>query len=477
MKKTVLLILIALTTMMSYAESFVRDLVTYTIISKEEKTIEVTTYEIDLFETNLDAVIPSTVNFFGDDYQVVTIGSNAFQGLKKIRSVSLPNTVKTIGGSAFSGCTGLTQIKLSEELGEIPSFAFYGCNSLKEILLPDGIQMIGYYAFGGCSELSAINLPDSIAEILDGAFSGCCSLKSISLPNKLTIINRETFSGCTNLEKADIPDGITIIDTFAFKDCASLTAISFPDGLEYLATQCFSGCKSFTEIAIPRSVNKMEGYVFQFCSNLTTVHYNAINSDCTSDCFPSSLSTVYVGEEVERIPIVLFLLYPNLTTVYFNAKHNTSCQFSQALTEIIISKEVEFIPEHFVSGSERLTSITLPASVDSIGNYAFEGCLGLREIHCQNPLPPVVAEEGVFYAIEDCTLYVPTGSASLYAEAPGWNGFSNIVEEETQAITSIIEDTAIHPDTYSIDGRKISYDIPGIHIVAGKKILKTIGER
>lgn len=114
--KMIFSILFALMMVMGYAESFERDNVTYSVLSKEEKTVEVTTYKIDLFQTNLDAVIPSSVSYFGDDYQVVSIGSNAFQGLENIRSIFLPNTVTEIKGSAFRDCRGLTQISLSENL-------------------------------------------------------------------------------------------------------------------------------------------------------------------------------------------------------------------------------------------------------------------------------------------------------------------------------------------------------------------------
>lgn len=252
MKRIIPTLLVALTSMMSYAQSFVRDHVTYTILSQEEKSLEVTAYEIDAMGNNLDADIPSEVTYMGDPYQVVSVASDAFQGLAKLRSISLPNTVKTIPGSAFRDCTGLTQIKLSDSLKAILDFTFYNCSSLKEVALP----------------------------------------------------------------------------------------------------------------------------------------------------------------------------------------------------------------------------VTLPASVDSVGNYAFEGCLGLRELHCQNPVPPVVGDEGVFYAVENCTLSVPIGSKPFYAEAPGWNEFTDIVEEEPQSLASVPESSASILVSYSVDGKPMLDDSPGFRIARGRKVVK-----
>lgn len=178
-----------------------------------------------------------------------------------------------------------------------------------------------------------------------------------------------------------------------------------------------------------------------------------------------------VGEEVRSFPTFLFLHCDNFTTLYYHAKHASDCRFGNALTDVYISEGVETIPANFASGSSVLTSITLPASVDSIGSSAFEGS-GLKEIHCQNPLPPVVAEDYVFYEVTgNCTLYVPVGSKSLYAEAQGWNEFAEIVEEETQAIATVYSPAIATPISYSIDGRTRRDSAPGFYVERGKKMM------
>ena len=58
-----------------------------------------------------------------------------------------------------------------------------------------------------------------------------------------------------------------------------------------------------------------------------------------------------------------------------------------------------------------LTSVTIPGSVTSIGNYAFDGCTGLTNI----TIPASVIEIGrnVFYGCDNITVH---GYKNSYAE-------------------------------------------------------------
>ncbi|GHT21633.1 hypothetical protein AGMMS4957_10660 [Bacteroidia bacterium] len=65
---------------------------------------------------------------------------------------------------------------------------------------------------------------------------------------------------------------------------------------------------------------------------------------------------------------------------------------------------------------------------------AFYGCIGLKEIHSENPTPPTVVDPTNTFANVDrttCKLYVPKGSLAAYKAAYGWMDFFNIIEEGT----------------------------------------------
>jgi len=82
----------------------------------------------------------------------------------------------------------------------------------------------------------------------------------------------------------------------------------------------------------------------------------------------------------------------------------------------------------FCSG---LTSVSIGNSVTSIGDYAFYSCSGLTSVVCYAVMPPGLY--GNSYTFEgvnlpNCVLYIPIGSKALYELAKGWKDFGSILE-------------------------------------------------
>ena len=90
--------------------------------------------------------------------------------------------VKAIGSEAFSGCTRIKSVNLPDSIQEIGSDAFKGCTALESFVVPDDVTYIGDYAFFGCTNLRMMvcySYPydeyDSYY-ISDNAFNGCNNL-------------------------------------------------------------------------------------------------------------------------------------------------------------------------------------------------------------------------------------------------------------------------------------------------------------
>ena len=54
--------------------------------------------------------VPSTYKYRGFDFTVTSIGSEAFNGCRYLKEISLPNTISSIGSYAFYGCSSLETI-------------------------------------------------------------------------------------------------------------------------------------------------------------------------------------------------------------------------------------------------------------------------------------------------------------------------------------------------------------------------------
>ena len=99
-----------------------------------------------------------------------------------------------------------------------------------------------------------------------------------------------------------------------------------------------------------------------------------------------------------------------------------------------------------------LTSITVPSSATSIGDYAFSYCGGLTTITNYATTPQTI-NSNVFTKVDlsACTLYVLNESIALYKDADVWKGFNSI--EPIGAIQTTMEDDEVDiiPEDNSID--------------------------
>ena len=123
MKKSLLLILVAiLLPMTASAYDAVVDGIYYNL-DKAAKTAEVTSGD-NLYAGNY--TIPQTITNEGVSYKVTSIGDEAFKSCQELLSTDLPVGLLTIGKNAFEGC-GLTSMVFPNSLKTIDEYAFWSC--------------------------------------------------------------------------------------------------------------------------------------------------------------------------------------------------------------------------------------------------------------------------------------------------------------------------------------------------------------
>ena len=150
-----------------------------------------------------DLVIPSSVVYNGNSYNVTSIGSLAFEYCSGLTSVTIPNSVTSIGTAAFSHCSGLTSVTIPNSVTSIGSYAFRDCSGLTSIVVDEGNTH--YDSRDNCNAIIQTNLnllvqgcnttviPTSVNSIGDGAFSGCSGLTSVTIPESVTSIGFYAF--------------------------------------------------------------------------------------------------------------------------------------------------------------------------------------------------------------------------------------------------------------------------------------------
>ena len=294
---------------------------------------------------------------------VTSIGYNAFDNCSSLTSVTIPNSVTSIEGHTFSGCSSLTSVTIPNSVTSIGGSAFYGCSSLTSIIIPNNVTTIKESTFFGCSSLTSVTIPNSVTSIGRSAFYRCSSLTSVTIGNSVTSIGDWAFEDCSSLTSITIPNSVTYIEYEAFRGCSSLTSVTIPNSVTYIGSEAFRGCSSLTSITIPENITYIGTGVFVSCASLTSVVWNAKN--CVD---------FFTGSDAE-IGTFSTLFYENSRTPSDNGpiSSTTVCP----ITSVVFGDEVESIPAYLCYGLERLTSITIPNSVTSIGNDAFDGCSSL----------------------------------------------------------------------------------------------------
>lgn len=106
-----------------------------------------------------------------------------------------------------------------------------------------------------------------------------------------------------------------------------------------------------------------------------------------------------------------------------------------------------YVPSYNFYGNQMLTTVALPASIETIDYYAFYGCSSLSSISCYAASPPAIGTRA-FEGIADSIVYVPADAISLYQEADGWKDFTILpLAKEVSALeVNLPEGTNV--DTY-----------------------------
>ena len=405
-KQTLAFLVMLMATIQTFGYDFKLDGIYYNITSKEDRTVEVTYY-----------------SYVGSDNKYAYDGAISIP--QKLIYSNKTYTVTAIGERAFVRCY-LTSIDIPNSVTSIGQYAFYGCGSLTSIDIPNSVTSIGRYAFYDCSSLTSTDIPNPVPSIGDYAFYGCSSLTSIDIPNSVTSIDNSTFSNCPGLTSIDIPNSVTSIGYSAFQDSSGLTSIDIPNSVTSIGWYAFSGCTGLTSAKIGSSLKILSpGWL------LSTVF---------DDC--KALMSISVSEDNEN--------YSSIDGVLYN----------KDASELLIYPE----------GRSSETSISLPATLKSIGKYELTKFPELTSIYLHSETPPTY--NSVFSAdiLKNTILYIPKGSLAAYEKVTPWRNFLNIEEMEYSGIDDIEAGDAISITV--VDGSIIINGIDGaivnVYDISGK---------
>lgn len=401
--------------------------------------------------------------------------------------------VTSIKKSAFNLCNSITSITIPNSVREIGSAAFYGCAKLKSVVLPEGITSIAYNTFDDCRSLESIYIPSSVRSIGSYAFNKCISLTSIVIPEGVEILEDGTFAECTNLTSVTIPKSLKTIENNAFSRCG-LEEIVLSEGVESIGKNAFYYCKNLTKVTLPNSLKAIGEHAFTDLPELTTI-VSYIEEPFDLGMIPIVFASDGSGMGKKNITIYIpantlnkykiakgwnYLNYNDnrqTTLVEFDSEDYTDTNdvvytYSPHATKAYVKAGTYNMAKRVVNtigspntGNDVVIPSTLTINgksytVSSIGSLAlsgpsnsreFEGqvrrlilpetiefvdlwalCGQMETVACLSLTPPTVynqfGQHSIRYGMKETTLRVPKGCGDSYREAIGWSEFSHITE-------------------------------------------------
>lgn len=369
-----------------------------------------------------DIFIPNSVKYIGNGAfrynnfttltipnSVKSIGEQAFGWFYNLTSVTIGDGVKFIGARAFYGNNGRTISKVNYtgdlegwcgiKFGDENANPIYSSGNLfinneepVDLVIPNEIDSIYPYAFCNCKSITSITFGENVKSIGKYAFTICSSLESVSIPESMTNIGYGAFADCYSLNTVNMGCNVTSIDDLAFADCYSLTSITIPEKLTYIGEDAFEDCKNLYSVywnskSIENKIDENDQYgrhPFINCPISTFIFGENVEEIPDYLCQNmQKIKSITIPESVKKIGSYVFHNCYDISSVKWNAKNCTLgnnkpfYSIANRIESFVFGDKVEYIPAELCRYMKSLQSITIPKSVTSIGENAFDGCSAL----------------------------------------------------------------------------------------------------
>ena len=319
------------------------------------------------------------------------------------------------------GCTG--SVVIPSDVIAIANDAFSSATSLTAITFAAGSQLgtIGVRSFKN-SGLTSIQIPGSVAYIETGAFQDSSKLTSVtfasSSPQVSLFIEDYAFNSVAVLQSITLPSRLQSIGQYAFKDSATLREVTFAGSAPRVGVDAFVGVRSNAVALISASATGFGPIVSSVatagasgdtwnllkvvrspdvaCSGggYVIIEANMVtrNVGCAGSLeIPSNVTSIGYRAFWQNITLssVTFAAGSQLTTIDHEAFYQ-----AESLTQIAIPETVTRIGDS-AFGYSGLTAVTVPASVSTLGAYAFRGASHLTAINVAPTSAELSSDDGV----------------------------------------------------------------------------------
>lgn len=320
----------------------------------------------------------NTSDYYGNNYE------KQFYNCTSLEEVDMTGICDNITGYAFRGCSSLKKITFPETLTEIKYYAFAETGFI-ELTIPRGVNVYDN-VFKSCPNLEKVTF-NGVAKSSD-IFSSCYNLTDVIIGDGVTTIAGYMFSGCFALKNLTLPESLKTIGSSAFSS-TGLTSLVLNEGLTTIGSSAFSNCKSLSSVKLPSTLTSIGSSAFYNCIYLVEV-YNLTSSLEITLGSEDNGYVAYYAKKIHTTdePSIIVTTEDGYSFANFDSKAYL-ISYSGNSNELVLPESFEYdgttISSYEIAGyafykNTDITSIIMPSSVKAIGEYAFFGCTSLNNL-------------------------------------------------------------------------------------------------
>lgn len=258
----------------------------------------------------------------------------------------------------------------------LPDAAFYQCTDLSSMQLPKKLKSIGRYAVYNNQNCLIESIPSNVESIGYYAFFG--TGRNVITPDEY---------------------GVVYIGSYLnFVTDRTKTYYEVKQGTKWIGAQAFDDIQNETnnaEIIVPFGVEIIDPYAFSTTSNETTHKTTSIQ-----------------------------MTLPNTVK---ELRHSAFSNYSGENAELTLNEGIKFIGWSCFDQAD-LTELTIPSTIETIENNAFERMYYLNVLTILATTPPQCGENLLRNSKSTCIIKVPSQSVDAYKAAEGWSTYANQIQ-------------------------------------------------
>lgn len=389
--------------------------------------------------------LPATVSSGASEYTLTKLGTNAFEYKMSVKQVVLPETVTEIGEQCFN-TSGLESITMTDNVEIIGDYAFYRLDKLVTVKnFPKKLKKVGVGAFYANSGLTTPVYIAAGCELSNTAFQGCFSVKEITIAGEIGSIGDKALQlGGLQTININLPtppeyDPLTTFMPYSTVEEFATMVLNVPIGAKEAYAKNtnwgifgtineidFDGGGQFedpyakltVDVKTPGSLESqipaeavtrvkeltlsgsLNGSDFAFIRGLASIEILDIAKAKIvkggSFYLSTGFGTFYSSDDAvgEYMFYALKLKKVTLPESVTSIKEN-AFQDAIALETVTVGAATTEIGNSAFSGCGHLTEVNLPAGLQSLGTFCFSQCSSLADISLPESLKSLGM--GAFY--------------------------------------------------------------------------------